>query len=881
MDNDSNTGQVRSRSTRSTHALWLYLGFLVSLLLLAHRIHYSLPTPVSSEEGLMLDPSSGHLHLRFSEENVRKIVRHLSDDIGYRIVGTAQDQETQDYLIQEITAMKEHAKRERLRGALTVGAKETRASLPQFETWIQVADGSHQFDFMSKVVMKMYTNMTNIIVRLSCGPECDKNAVLLNAHYDTTLGSPGAADDALPIGVMLELIRILSQRPALKRNSLVFLFNGGEESLQDASHSFVTNHELRHSIKAVINLEACGTSGPEVLFQANSRRMIDAYRNVPYPHGTAMGNDIFTTGIVLSDTDFRQFVEYGNLTGLDMAVYKNSYLYHTHLDIERNLERGLPQHLGENTLALATYLADEVELEGMERTSSVVYFDIFGKVFVSYSMDTAARSHWIVAMLAMVTIAIRASRPTISSVLSVMVSYAAALLAPIISVYGLRYVTSPMIWFSREWLPLAIYGPMSFAGMLATQWVFHDRKATRGANELSTLSGIQVVFTITMAIASVARVASSYFLAMYSLLTSLALLYNRWKIRQRARTELIVGEVDYSAYFVVSFLQTLYTSYQVFSLIDMIVPLTGRIGVSAPVDAIVAGVTGFGMFMFAPPLLAFSHRFGRAFLKRVVIGLAALHLLLLLISSLVFHPYDELHPKRVFVQHLRNMTSGESLLFLAHCDPGPFRDYIVEVEALFETQAEFRDISFSPNDWRSVYPFNQFLESFVIDTTPFIRKHTTNRTLAESDIPLTKLIVDAPRLVAENVSYDPVQQVRRLTILCTHPNYIWTVTSFDAEVLDWSMKLDIPSKQKFHYVIRHAGGFRTDGWKLELAYRASGPEDRLRIELTAMETEGFGRDVERELRGSGEIGVMRRLVKAKPDYIALTYFSSVLTSFEL
>jgi hypothetical protein len=70
--------------------------------------------------------------------------------------------------------------------------------------------------------MKMYTNMTNIIVRLSCGPECDKNSVLLNAHYDTTLGSPGAVDDALPVGVMMEIIRILSQRPALKKNSLVF-----------------------------------------------------------------------------------------------------------------------------------------------------------------------------------------------------------------------------------------------------------------------------------------------------------------------------------------------------------------------------------------------------------------------------------------------------------------------------------------------------------------------------------------------------------------------------------------------------------------------------------------------------------------------------------
>jgi Zn-dependent M28 family amino/carboxypeptidase len=70
--------------------------------------------------------------------------------------------------------------------------------------------------------MKMYTNMTNIIVRISCGEACDENAVLLNGHYDTTLGSPGAVDDALPIGVMLEVIRIVSQRPAPRKNSLIF-----------------------------------------------------------------------------------------------------------------------------------------------------------------------------------------------------------------------------------------------------------------------------------------------------------------------------------------------------------------------------------------------------------------------------------------------------------------------------------------------------------------------------------------------------------------------------------------------------------------------------------------------------------------------------------
>lgn len=79
--------------------------------------------------------------------------------------------------------------------------------------------------------MKMYTNMTNIIVRLSCGPQCDKNAILLNGHYDTTLGSPGAVDDALPIGVMLEIIRIMSQRPAPKMNSLIFCKLEADEKL--------------------------------------------------------------------------------------------------------------------------------------------------------------------------------------------------------------------------------------------------------------------------------------------------------------------------------------------------------------------------------------------------------------------------------------------------------------------------------------------------------------------------------------------------------------------------------------------------------------------------------------------------------------------------
>lgn len=90
---------------------------------------------------------------------------------------------------------------------------------------------------------------------------------------------------------------------------------------------------------------------------------------------------MFRTGLILSDTDFRQFVQYGNLTGIDMAIYKNSYLYHTHLDVTKNLEPGSIQHLGENTLAIVQYLAKNSSLTQIEPTSEVVFFDTLGKSF--------------------------------------------------------------------------------------------------------------------------------------------------------------------------------------------------------------------------------------------------------------------------------------------------------------------------------------------------------------------------------------------------------------------------------------------------------------------------------------------------------------------
>ena len=67
---------------------------------------------------------------------------------------------------------------------------------------------------MGKRLYKTYRDLSNIVVRVSNGTDAGKaHAILINAHLDSTLPSPGAADDALSCGIMLEAFRVLTQTP--------------------------------------------------------------------------------------------------------------------------------------------------------------------------------------------------------------------------------------------------------------------------------------------------------------------------------------------------------------------------------------------------------------------------------------------------------------------------------------------------------------------------------------------------------------------------------------------------------------------------------------------------------------------------------------------
>lgn len=229
----------------------------------------------------------------------------------------------------------------------------------------QIVSGSYFLDFNPGMIAS-YRSVQNLVARIE--GEVTKNAVLLNCHYDSVMGSPGANDDIANCAVMLELLSILSSRNVKTRHTIIFLFNGAEEVGLRASHGFITKHKWAKDVKVVINLEAAGSGGKEILFQSGPGNswLLNHYHAVRRPFAQAASEEIFQSGIIPSDTDFRIFRDFGNVIGLDFAHFVKGYRYHTKYDSIDFLTPGNVQRTGENILELSLSLANGYELDNIE-----------------------------------------------------------------------------------------------------------------------------------------------------------------------------------------------------------------------------------------------------------------------------------------------------------------------------------------------------------------------------------------------------------------------------------------------------------------------------------------------------------------------------------
>lgn len=181
---------------------------------------------------------------------------------------------------------------------------------------------------------------------------------------DLNACSPGAGDDGANCAIMLELLSILSTKETKNQHTIIFVFNGAEETGLRASHGFITQHKWANDIRAFINLEAGGSGGKEILFQSGPGNswLLNHYKAVRRPYAQVASEEIFQSGIIPSDTDFRVFRDFGNLAGFDFAHATKGYRYHTKFDSIDYLTPGVLQRTGENMLHLVLSLANSNEL---------------------------------------------------------------------------------------------------------------------------------------------------------------------------------------------------------------------------------------------------------------------------------------------------------------------------------------------------------------------------------------------------------------------------------------------------------------------------------------------------------------------------------------
>jgi Peptidase family M28 len=458
-----------------------------------------------------------------------------------------------------------------------------------------------------------------------------------------------------------------------------------------------------------LNLEAMGSKGKEILFQANSPYLVKKYANVPRPHASSLSNDIFATGLLMSDTDFRQFLEYGNLIGLDFAIYQNSYQYHTNLDVIENIELGTIQHFGDNILKIVESLTTNSEEWGLENDSSMIYYDYLGWVFVHYTQSEAMILHSIIALVAVLVCVLQAKVMHLTmkdlgmDVISFFTNIMIGLLATVSFSIFLGQINT-MSWFPNEIFPLFLFGPVFLQGLLVNPLYRRGHEFEFDRVERRSWIGACLGMTLLLGLTTYAGIASSYLckIQAMSLLSGLVvdLVLENGVVRQSMSLWVYaVALIPFIPFGISSALSLLY----------VFTPILGRVGAEAPVDVIIAIVSSlcliFSQFYLLVPM---SFRMSKSSQNLFVLGLKILSMAIFIVFCQV-SPYSITAPKRLYTSFMENTTSGQRGVHISFADTGKNSEVLELVQMELQVKPVLRTARQTDKDWATIFPFSHFV----------------------------------------------------------------------------------------------------------------------------------------------------------------------------
>ncbi|XP_037956829.1 endoplasmic reticulum metallopeptidase 1-like [Teleopsis dalmanni] len=624
----------------------------------------SVPMFLRLPEGLTLVEEYAHPN-EFIAERAQRILYDL-ERIGPKIVGTyANENVTLQLLLDEVDKIR------------------TVMNNDMFLMEVDVQRVSGQY--MHWEMINMYQGVQNLVVKLSTRSSTSTSSLLINSHFDSKAGSPGTGDAGAMVVVMLETLRVLATSHVPFKHSIIFLFNGAEETPLQASHGFITQHKWAPSCKALINLDSAGSGNRELLFQSgpNHPWLMNTYRkHVKRPFATTMAEEVFHANLIPSDTDFRIFRDFGSLPGLDFAHSYNGYVYHTKFDTFDVIPRGNLQHTGENLLSLSRGFANAPEMENPELHSKghTVFFDVMGKFFISYTETQGKIINLSVAVAAIILVVISilriatASRAPSSDVWSQfllifmlhILGFVLAVVLPIIIATLYDMADLSMTWFTNKWLVIGLYVCPALFG-LAAPTVFYlslsnNQKIAHSYKLQMVMHAHCILLAIICILLTLYGIRSTYlpmlslgFYVCALLLNLITTLHDQgysWSIL------LIIGQLAPFFYF----------TFLIYELLCTVIPMTGRNGTAINPDLLIGILTLLGTVLSMGFIIHLISLFRRP--KSALFLLIGVMIIFVIISlTPVGFPYraktsvgrvNFLHVRRVFYEYDGTVSRNES-----------------------------------------------------------------------------------------------------------------------------------------------------------------------------------------------------------------------------
>ncbi|CAM9176486.1 unnamed protein product, partial [Ectocarpus fasciculatus] len=672
--------------------LLLFVLLNVGCVLFENHRYYSRPVPTESSPF-----STG------SVARTRSALQGLAR-IEPRITGTAANEvEARDFILNRLRSIK----------------AEVSADV-EMEIDVQRPCGEFHLEFLNSF-SNVYCNITNIVVRVSLKKnnlvankeDAAPPAVLVNAHFDSFVMSPGASDDGLGVALMLEVLRLVSRAPHPKsktgslQNPIIFLFNGAEESNLQGSHGFITQHKWAKSVRALINLEAIGSGGRELLFQCNSPWVAQVYADsAPYPHSSGIAHEVFQLALWrAAATDWRPFIEFGPpaVVGADFAYVENGYVYHTSFDTAEIIDDGTIMHTGSNLLQFASALSAAPELglsipewaalnnmklskdgKSVENPydSNFLFFDFLGIFQIVYSGWTVVAVHSFGGLLSLLVCWWKV--PDFSALRKIVkhVFYSQGICILAAVAIGLIYaIFAPMRWYSGGYQSAAT---ALIPPILLADYLFHERALSSnkfGVNEAEAweISGL-MYWTVLLAVSTIVGHRGSYLFLLWCVFGSASVmcrtvLYTAWNVCSSASTKLASSELLQWRHIGIELVSTLFLIppslcwlYQLTDALELIVPLMGKTGSGLNGDILLALVYSWMIASYLKtPILnwkqipavnefikADNSRARKIFMYPIGLVVTSIFFYFLFVSA----PYSVSRPKRLWVHHVDRDLTG-------------------------------------------------------------------------------------------------------------------------------------------------------------------------------------------------------------------------------